>query len=196
MSEVIADSFPVFRSSCIIREFAATHEDRVICSNFGFPFAARRTTFAPLALFPISCSSSLLSYVSTLTRSGINKGFSPLLVPAFCWRPRNTCGSLSSRDRLARLTEVDRSEGQDRVLNWVSRSPQSSLGFPQGRHLSPGIWPSLECFVACCFWNVDSKPLFWSTRSPKASVSFEVRSFKASFSYYQDPVFIIRSQLN
>ena len=57
MAVVVADSFPVRRSSCIIREFAATHIERVTCSNFGFPLAERITIFAPLELFPISCSS-------------------------------------------------------------------------------------------------------------------------------------------
>ena len=41
MAVVVADSFPVRRSSCIIREFAANHQERVICSNFGFPLAER-----------------------------------------------------------------------------------------------------------------------------------------------------------
>ena len=53
MAVVVADSFPVRRSSCIIREFAATHIERVTCSNFGFPLAERITIFAPLELFPI-----------------------------------------------------------------------------------------------------------------------------------------------
>jgi len=37
MVVVVADSFPVQRSLCIIREFAATHIEMVTCSNFGFP---------------------------------------------------------------------------------------------------------------------------------------------------------------
>ena len=61
MAVVVADSFPVRRSSCIIHEFAATHIDRITCSNFVFPLAERMTIFAPLELLPISCSSSRLS---------------------------------------------------------------------------------------------------------------------------------------
>ena len=61
MAVVVADNFPVQRSSCIICEFAVTDIERVTCSNFGFPFAERITIFAPLELFPVSCSSSQLS---------------------------------------------------------------------------------------------------------------------------------------
>ena len=37
MAVAVRESFPVRRSSCIIRKFAATHIERVTCSNFGFP---------------------------------------------------------------------------------------------------------------------------------------------------------------
>ena len=79
-----------------------THIDRVTCYNFGFPLAERITIFAPLELFSISCSSSRLSLeVPRFTKSGINRGCSPCLVLVpFCCRPRNTCGSLSSRGRV------------------------------------------------------------------------------------------------
>ena len=42
-------------------EFVATHTERVICSSLGFAFVAQKTIFAPLELFLMSCSSSLLS---------------------------------------------------------------------------------------------------------------------------------------
>ena len=58
MAVVVADSFLVQRSSCIIREFVATHIERVTCSKFGFPLAERITIFGLLELFPVSCSSS------------------------------------------------------------------------------------------------------------------------------------------
>ena len=85
-----------------------------VCSNphwqgnlfqLWFPFCRTKNSFCLLALFPISCSSLLMStYVPRITKSGINKGFSPCLVPAFCWRPRNTCGSLSIRERVVELS--------------------------------------------------------------------------------------------
>ena len=101
MAVVVAHSFPFQRSPWILREFAAIHIERVTCSNFGFCFAERITIFSQLELFPISCSSSRLSYVPRFTKSGINRGFSPCLalVPFSCG-PRNTCGSLSSRGRV------------------------------------------------------------------------------------------------
>ena len=94
------DSFPVVNSSCIMRAFAAIHIDSVMFSNFGFPFCALITILAPPEL-PISCSSSLLARLFTITKSGINSGFSPPLAPcaAFAFVPRNTCRSLSKRGR-------------------------------------------------------------------------------------------------
>ena len=89
MSEVVVESFPLIISSCIIQEFAATHIESEMFSSFDFPFAARMTIFGPLVC-PISCSSSLESYVPRLTKSGINKGFSPCLVAALFWGPKNT----------------------------------------------------------------------------------------------------------
>ena len=61
MAVVVADNFPVQRSWCIICEFAVTHTERVTCSYFGFPLAEQITIFAPLELFPVSCSFSQLS---------------------------------------------------------------------------------------------------------------------------------------
>ena len=61
MAVVVADNFPVQRSSCIICKFAATDIERVTCSNFGFPLAEQITIVAPLELFLVSCSSSQLS---------------------------------------------------------------------------------------------------------------------------------------
>ena len=69
------DSLPTVTSSCMIREFAASHIDNVMFSSFIFVFLARITMLA-LPEFPISCSSSELAKELTLTNSGIKRGFS------------------------------------------------------------------------------------------------------------------------
>lgn len=196
MSKVVADSFPFLRSSCIIREFGATHIDRVICSNFGFPFPARRTVFPLLELFPISCSSSLMAYVPRLTKSGINKGFSPCLVPAFCWRPRNTCWSLSSRDRVVEFSVAG--DLPDPLKSVVKRAkiefssvPISSIFFRISSRppsfatvlVVTGVVSSLVVSLAPARFNflkVASKIRYWPTLRPRFSESLEARSFKAS----------------
>ena len=75
------DSFPVVASSCIILEFAATYIDNVTFSSFTLALFALIMRRAP-PVSPISCSSSGLANVFTLTRSGIERGFPPLLLAA------------------------------------------------------------------------------------------------------------------
>ena len=71
------DSFPVVTSSYIILEFAAIHIGNVTFSSFNLALFALIMMRAP-PVSPISCSSSGLANVLTLTRSGIERGFSPL----------------------------------------------------------------------------------------------------------------------
>ena len=75
------DSFPVVDSSCIILKFAATHIDNVTFSSFTLALFALIMMRAP-PVSPISCSSSGLANEFTLTRSGIERGFSPPLLAA------------------------------------------------------------------------------------------------------------------
>jgi len=77
----VPDSFPVVASLCIILEFAATHIDNVTFSSFTLALIALILMRAP-PVSPISCSSSGLANVFTLTRSGIERGFPPLLLAA------------------------------------------------------------------------------------------------------------------
>ena len=75
------DSFPVVTSSCIILEFAAIHIGNVTFSSLTSALFALIMMRAP-PVSPISCSSSGLANVLTLTRFGIERGFPPLLLAA------------------------------------------------------------------------------------------------------------------
>ena len=68
------DSLPVVSSSCIILEFAAIHIGNVTFSSFTLALFALIMMRAP-PVPPISCSSEI-------TKSGIERGFSPLFLAA------------------------------------------------------------------------------------------------------------------
>ena len=167
--------------------------------QFWFSFCRtenNRLIVAPLPLFPISCSSLLLSYVPRLTKFGINKGFSPCLMPAFCWWPRNTCGSLSSCDRvdefrvawdlpdLLRLVvpRAKRESSSELVPSILFRISSRLPSFARDLVVT-GMLSSVVDSVTSVSFNflkAASKTCFLPKLSPKASVSFEVRSFRAS----------------
>ena len=58
MAVVVADNFPVQRSSCIVCGDPHRKGDMFL---FWFSLAEQITIFAPLELFPVSCSFSQLS---------------------------------------------------------------------------------------------------------------------------------------
>ena len=70
----VPDSLPVVSSSCIILEFAAIHIGNVTFSSFNLALFALIMMRAP-PVPPISCSSEI-------TKSGIERGFSPLFLAA------------------------------------------------------------------------------------------------------------------